>query len=434
MHLLFTNNSLHYRAGTELYLRDVALRLRRAGHEVSAFSLEPGEIAVELEAAGIEVVNDPRNLSATPDLIHGQHVIETTLAALAFPTVPVISFCHGPKAWQESPCRTPNVVRWVAIDEQCRKRLVEEEGIDPDRVTSERNFVDLERFRPRERALPPKPTRALVFSNTMGDCDAFRAVSAACGERGIDLEVMGSSAGTAYPDPENRLPQYDLVFAKAKAAMEAVACGCAVICVDWFGAGELITPATYRRHRDYNFGYATMKWEPTAEHIGGQIDRYDPDEAGIVSGKLRSEGSLDEAMTRLTDLYTRALATPVPPFDAAGATMDFLLLQSVIARGFYEEVRNAPGQTLTYPRTPLPEGSLRVFLQDHLGANPTPSSRLHDERERRIRAEKELRAESGRRLRLEEKLARVREKSARLQERLDRKRSWWRRLTGRTSK
>src|SRR5690606_24085989 len=108
MRILFTNNTLAHRAGTELYVRDAARELQARGHEVAAFSLELGEVALELTAAGIPVTDDLRALPWPPEVIHGHHQIETTLAALTFPRVPVVSFCHGPRAWQESPCRQPS--------------------------------------------------------------------------------------------------------------------------------------------------------------------------------------------------------------------------------------------------------------------------------------------------------------------------------------
>ena len=51
--VLFTNNALATRAGTETYVRDAALALLRRGHRVAAFSLVLGEIADELRRATV---------------------------------------------------------------------------------------------------------------------------------------------------------------------------------------------------------------------------------------------------------------------------------------------------------------------------------------------------------------------------------------------
>ena len=45
--VLFTNNALGPRGGSETYVRDVALALLRRGHRPAAFSLVHGEVAAE---------------------------------------------------------------------------------------------------------------------------------------------------------------------------------------------------------------------------------------------------------------------------------------------------------------------------------------------------------------------------------------------------
>jgi hypothetical protein len=66
MRVLITNNTLQDRAGSELYARDVACRLRELGHEVAAFSTQLGAVADELAAAGVAVVDDLGRLPFQP--------------------------------------------------------------------------------------------------------------------------------------------------------------------------------------------------------------------------------------------------------------------------------------------------------------------------------------------------------------------------------
>ena len=58
MRILITNNTLARRAGSELYVRDLALGLIKRGHTVFAYSTNLGDVARELQSAGIEVVNN----------------------------------------------------------------------------------------------------------------------------------------------------------------------------------------------------------------------------------------------------------------------------------------------------------------------------------------------------------------------------------------
>lgn len=117
MRVLFTNHGLNLRAGTELYVRDIAVALLKRGHEPWCWSTELGAVADELRAEGVLVVSSLADLPGQPDLIHGHHRLETTAAGMYFPDVPVISYCHGPRAWQERPCRLGNVAFWIAVDE-----------------------------------------------------------------------------------------------------------------------------------------------------------------------------------------------------------------------------------------------------------------------------------------------------------------------------
>lgn len=322
MRILITNNALSHRAGTELYVRDIALGLRRHGLEPICFSLNLGEVAEELQAHGIQVVTHLRRDIGPLDVIHGQHRFETTLAGMAFPTAPIISWCHGPLAWQESPCTLPNVVQYAAVDEACRQRLVDE-GIEPSRIQIMLNFADTARFQPRE-PLPAKPRRALIFSNYARESTHLPVVREACEACGIPLDVVGRGVGTEVAHPETVLPQYDLVFAKARAAIEAMAVGCAVIQCDHFGAGRLVSPAIFDELRPLNFGYKSMTYPLTAEHLVSQIQLYDPRDAAEVSLRIRQEASLEATLPRLIALYEAARAQPVPAFDPWEAAAPWL--------------------------------------------------------------------------------------------------------------
>ena len=83
--ILFTNNTLAERAGSELWVRDVARVLVARRHQPIAFSLVHGTVADELRAATVPVVADLADVATPPDVIHGHHHLETLVAALHFP-------------------------------------------------------------------------------------------------------------------------------------------------------------------------------------------------------------------------------------------------------------------------------------------------------------------------------------------------------------
>lgn len=275
MNILFTNNTLGRAAGTELAIRDLCREMRQRGHQVAAYSTQWGDIARVLLEEGIPVVDDPGAIPWVPDIIHGHHEWETTLAALRWPERPVISFCRGIESWQESPCRAPNVVQWVAIDEPCRERLIGQEGIPAGQVRLVLNGIDLSRFRSRG-PLPSRPEGALLFSNYATPERLLPEVVKACQGEGLTCEAIGSGVHRVVERPEEVLGRFDLVFAKGKAALEAVVSGCAVIVCDVRGLGPMVTAENFMELRRESFGFPCMTTPLTPEAIQSRIAEWNP--------------------------------------------------------------------------------------------------------------------------------------------------------------
>jgi hypothetical protein len=338
--VLLTNNALAARGGSETYIRDVALDLLRRGHRPVAFSLILGDVANELRRATIPVIDDLSRLAEPPDVVHGHHHLETLIAALTFPDAPIVHFCHGWVPWEELPLRHPSIRRYVAVDDVCVDRLVREEGIDPCRVELLLNFVDLERFRSR-RPLPSRPARALVLGNAARDEGYVRAIAAACHAAGVALDVVGASAGNASATPESLLPGYDLVFAKARTALEALAVGCATVVSDAAGAGPLVTPGNYDVLRPLNFGIRTLTQAHDRSWYAAQIAAYRADAAADVSARVRREAGLTPAVDRLLDIYHSAMNAPPgagDPLRAAAAHCRRIALPLKQAHGMADQV------------------------------------------------------------------------------------------------
>ena len=97
------------------------------------------------------------------------------------------------------------------------------------------NAVDLDRFRPRD-ALPERPRRALLLAKNSEHVDAVREASRIAG---MQLDEIGSAFGRVVDDLDVRLKDYDLVFATARMALEALAVGCSVIVCDGRGLAGL---------------------------------------------------------------------------------------------------------------------------------------------------------------------------------------------------
>lgn len=311
--VLITNLTLAGRTGTEIVVRDLALGLARTGDRPMVYTPRLGPIAAELCAAGIPVVDDIAAVPATPDVIHGHHVIQTGVALARFPQVPAVFVCHDLTAWHDTPPRLPGVCAWATVSQAFRARVAADTGLPPEAVQLVLNGVDTDRFRPGPD-LPSRPRRALAFAKNQGHLDGIRA---ACARRDIALDVIGAAVGRIVETPETLLPDYDLVFASALTAIEAMACLRPVVVCDGRGLAGMATLESYDDMRCGNFGIATFTEPVTAAAVGREIDRYDPAAARAVGQHLRGDAGLAAWVDRWRVVHAGVQAAPRGPVDDA---------------------------------------------------------------------------------------------------------------------
>ena len=315
--ILITNLRVSQRNGTETVTRDLALGLRRLGHQPIILTQTDGPLATELRAASIPVATDIGRIGAPVDVIHAHHTHMAAIAIARFPSAPCVFLAHDFVAWSDAPPMLPAVRRYLAVDETVAERLIFEHGLSTDVARVHLNAVDLERFRPGPE-LPRKPKRALAFAKNDRHLDAIRK---GCAARGIALDVVGQAVGRLVSAPETWLPRYDLVFASALTALEAMACGRAVIVCDGRGLAGLATPARFAEWRLRNFGLRTLVAPVTAEAVRREIDAYDAESAAEVGRRVRREASLDSWLAALLDLYRQAIVEhrAAPPSETETA-------------------------------------------------------------------------------------------------------------------
>jgi len=331
LRVLITNHFFRSRSGSELYVYELATNLLQRGHTPIVYSPKLGPLACELRDATVPVVDNLDAIGARPDLIHGQHHVETMTTLLRFSDTPAIFFCHGWLPWEETPPRHPRILRYVAVDDTCRDRLVFEHAIPDERVTVILNSVDMDEFVPRS-PLPVKPARALIFSNKASDSTHLPAVQEACNRTQLTLDVIGSDSGNVAARPQDLLGQYDIVFAKARCALEALAVGSAVVLCDAMGAGPMVTTDEMVRLRQLNFGVRTLRGSLDPEGLVREIARYDRDDAAEVSRRIRSSAGRKSAIDQILAFYNETLQEfEVSIRDHEGeARAEALYLQEVV--------------------------------------------------------------------------------------------------------
>ncbi|HEY4642709.1 MAG TPA: glycosyltransferase [Thermoanaerobaculia bacterium] len=302
MRVLIASHYLAAMGGVQSSERDLALWLLARGHSPVVYATHLGDAAREFLQRTIPVIDDLDNVTAPIDIIHGDSPIETMAALLRFPNVPAIFVCHGWGGIERSTPRFPRILRYVAVDDTCADRLMLREGVELERLSVLLNAVDLATFAQRA-PLPPRPRRAVAFSNTAHELTFLPAIREACRRASIELDVLGAYSGNTSLDPQSILGQYDLAFAKAKCALEAMASGLAVILCDVPGLGGLVRSADVDRLRRLNFGIRTLNQPLTVESLLAELALYDPNDARAVSDRIRQTAASDFLHQSLFELY-----------------------------------------------------------------------------------------------------------------------------------
>lgn len=325
LRVLLTNHGLAERAGSELYVRDVALELRARGLRPAVFTRVPGLVSDELISAGVPVVGDLADLDAEPDLIHGHHHLEAMTAMMAFPNVPAVYMCHGTHAAAEYPPRFPSIRRYIAVSASTRHRIHSACDVPVDDVAVLPNFVDVTRFPPRV-PLPDQP-RSLLILNKLATGQNFGGLIAEVAEsRGMTVRILGKASGSVSDDPASQMAASDLVVATGRTALEAMATGCQVLVAGESGLGGMVTSSRFDQMRSANFGRESMVLPLDRNGLVAELARYDPVDARAVQTLVREQATLPVAVDRLMGVYQQALDEPfeLDPAAALSAAADYL--------------------------------------------------------------------------------------------------------------
>ncbi len=304
MHILITNHALQKRTGSELYTLELSTALKSRGIDVSVYSPHLGSIASQIQQHSIPVYADLSRMKDTPDLIHGQHYLETMSAIERFRSTPAIFVCHGIAPWQETPPLHPNILRYYGVSALVTAKIIYS-GVELRKpVIQVQNWVDVERFQ-RKNIIRDTPKKALIVSNSTYD---IAPITLACRDLGIDLKKIG--AGFAYTS-ENIHEEFlaaDIVFAVGRTAIEALATGCCLIPASGDGAAELVNDSNFSQCQSGNFAIGLLSREKfTVEFIKNEIIKYSRDDVAAVCKLVRESQSLTVGINRWMNEYRQCL-------------------------------------------------------------------------------------------------------------------------------
>jgi hypothetical protein len=300
------------RTGTEVVCAETAHALRKRNHAVSIYTQQDGAAADGLRAEGFDVVTDLTALGSVPEVIQASQTYPLVEAVARFPDVPAISVCHDATVWFNEPIDLPSIRRHIAVDLLSRDKIASRLPHLAAPIEILHNAVDLDRFTVRA-PLPARPHRALILAKQSSFLDAVRT---ACSRRDVEVDAVGAAVGDEITNLSTRLGDYDLVFASARSALEALAAGCSVIVIDGRGLAGLVTHDNVAPWRENNFGLRILSRKCSADAIVAEIDRYDAKDARAVCDFVRAHASLDDHIDRLEQLHRAVIAeTDAMPID-----------------------------------------------------------------------------------------------------------------------
>ncbi len=314
MDILFTNYCISHGSGTEMFLYDLCEELVRLGHRCAVYTHRYGPLVDKFRSAHIEVINDFFALPWRPDVLHCHHSMETLEAISHFKTVPALYLCHDATVWFDQ-CPPPLCVeRYLAVDTFVQSRVVVDTGLQADQIGLAFNAINERRFTSqRKHSLQKRPSKALLFHSNLLSSAYKDIARAACADLNIHLSEAGHGGLRVIQSPEIELPKYDVVFAKGRCALEALACGCAVVLAGGEGFGPLVTVENFHSLRMANFGRSLLSDQRGVEWVIDKIGRFNQENVESVSALTREHSSLARlAQFMLAEYMHLGELTPPP--------------------------------------------------------------------------------------------------------------------------
>jgi hypothetical protein len=264
---------LDWWGGSVTYTVTVARELARLGHGVTIFSPRVGDPGRVARDWGLDVVDDESALPEACGVVYAQDAWSAYTLGARYPETPIVACIHGDETDVFFPPQLRGLVSaTVAMYDRVEARARALAGDVP--VVRLAQPVDLRRFVPHGPLVNP-PRRAIALGNYLRG-DRRDQLAAACRDVGLELTFVGVHDTTSTA-PEHELNKADIVIGKARAIVEAMACGRAAYVYDHNGGDGWITPETYERHAADNFAGQSTSDVVGAARMRADLAEYRPE-------------------------------------------------------------------------------------------------------------------------------------------------------------
>lgn len=259
MRFILGNRLLDRAGGTEVHLLTLGLQLQRLGHEVCLYSPELGPFTDHVRSRGLEAFGDLRELPRECDVVLSQDTLVVYGLAERYPSaLHVFRVCGDTYDFQFPP-QLDRIVDLIVVLSDRYERLVRACAVSAP-VLRLRVPIESDRLAPIA-PIRARPRRAALLGNY---ADRDEMVREAWARHGVEVARIGGIE-QRY-DIRAALSDADIVVAKSRAALDAMACGRAVYVYDVFGGDGWVTPSSYAAlEADHFAGQATDRVIGVAE-------------------------------------------------------------------------------------------------------------------------------------------------------------------------
>jgi hypothetical protein len=308
MEIVLATNGLAGIGGSETYLLTVAEQLQRLGHTVTVHAVTGGTMSDAMAGRGIPVAIGERDLPERCDAILVQDAAMAYALADRWPETPQVF--RAPSALHEFQF-PPQLAGVVAAVVTCSDRMLDHvRSLAGEReVVRLRHPVDTKRLSPRGE-IRERPRRAVLLGNYVSGRRRELIVEA-WGSAGVECVTVGIH-GTPEAEPASAIAAADIVVGKARAILDAMACGRAAYVLDLVGGDGWVTEERYAAMEADNFAGQATDWSLDRDRLVADLADYRQDMGQVNRDLVLAHHDARSHAYALVALFRRLHPRPEP--------------------------------------------------------------------------------------------------------------------------
>lgn len=338
LNILLSTHHLNGYTGSEIFLKTLAVSLKKYGHKVIVYSKYIGSIKDEFRQNSVDLTDSLENLkNKNFDLAHVSHNINAIEIRNYFPNLPIIYLSQGVLPFLEQPPIIDiGISKYLAISEEIRNNLISH-NIDPSKIEIIGNIVDETLFFPQKK-LNKKPQKALILSSRITTKKA-EVIKQACSKLGIEYQFKGGqNKKVTQKELSNLLNNFDIVFSLGRGAIESILSGRIPIIFDYLGGDGIVTPESFREIKKCNFSGRRFGKNYSTQDLIDEISKYDQSYSNILRELAIKEYSTKSVIPKLVNIYYSVVENSSPINKVNFAQTDFINNILIETRNYSSEI------------------------------------------------------------------------------------------------